>query len=497
MRKRTALYFCFVILFGFLVSFVAADCDDNQTILRLYSADNSHGAFWNESITTYNVKVCYNEIFGYNYSGSNPHECKTGASLNKIIGLSGLTNAHAEKGSLSVYTNSVCFGNLVCSAKASCDSSEKVIVYLSSDTNAHISKTNTAYPVRICCKPNIVAYWADLAGNPINRTNLNNLVSLVVIKDGEFTGERFNFSIYKNVLGGSNFVGAGVSQDFASWEAKPIGEYYFIAESLDKSSAADSRNTNLYGTLRVIDTEENQAPIAVITHPLDREIYFLGQNISFNQSSYDADSFFNYTWNFDDGGILKGNSSTMENYNTAHIFNTTGQKNIVLTVKDLRSPYRENSTKVSLLLLNESESYNFTFADISKPEWGTAIDTTQNEIIFNAERSYIIRYDSVTKNVTCIGGFCPREHACPIIPLIPTDCKKSVIGAPANLGSSVYTNVKFIWAFSKGESSSSPFKTNIKTGSDGKSFTLPKNDFTSQSNNPFEVYWAKLRLEIA
>ena len=75
-----------VLLVGvFMIGVVsAASCDDNQTIMRLYQDSNSHVSFWNESVGDYLEEICYNDIFGSNYNGADPHTC-TGA--NRVLSL--------------------------------------------------------------------------------------------------------------------------------------------------------------------------------------------------------------------------------------------------------------------------------------------------------------------------------------------------------------------------------------------------------------------------
>ncbi len=120
---------------------------ESQTIMRISSATNAHGEIWNNVPRNYDEAVCYNTIFGSLYTGSSPQAC-TGS--NKIVGLSSMTNAHAEKPSLSNYATAVCYGNLVCTARSSCLAGEKEVVSLSSDTNAHLA-SDGSYSTKICC----------------------------------------------------------------------------------------------------------------------------------------------------------------------------------------------------------------------------------------------------------------------------------------------------------------------------------------------------------
>ena len=125
--------------------------DTSDTIMKLYSSTNSHGALWNDS--NYLFSICYNNIFGNKYSGSDPHVCKVG-NTNKVVGLSDVTNAHLEIPGSNFYGTNVCYGDLSCrNVSGSCDVDEKAIIALSASTNAHASnQSDSNYPINICCK---------------------------------------------------------------------------------------------------------------------------------------------------------------------------------------------------------------------------------------------------------------------------------------------------------------------------------------------------------
>jgi len=123
----------------------------NDIIMKLSSPSNAHGALYTD--TNYKYDICYSEIFGI-YSGGNPHISRNN---NKILNLSSTTDAHAEILVPGSYTNNVNYGNLTCSAKATCDEAngEKCVVTISGNTNAHLAACGSANPfaTKICCKP--------------------------------------------------------------------------------------------------------------------------------------------------------------------------------------------------------------------------------------------------------------------------------------------------------------------------------------------------------
>ena len=161
--RSEKLFFLVIISLLFLSVVSAVVCDDSQTIIKLSSSDNAHGAIYSDA--TYPIEICYNEIFiGKTYIPPVPADlrvCNAAAPYtNKVVGLSATTNAHAQ---IPIYTpaypTSVCYGDLQCSyTQGECTQlgpDFKCIVELSSiDTNAHLSTCSApnSYSTKICCK---------------------------------------------------------------------------------------------------------------------------------------------------------------------------------------------------------------------------------------------------------------------------------------------------------------------------------------------------------
>lgn len=151
--KRGLIVVLSCLFFISLIGGASAICPANQTIMKLFSPANAHGALWNDT-NGYSTDICYTDFWAA-YSGATPHAC-TGS--NKILGLSAVTNAHAETPSLNNYLTPVCYGDLDCiseSGLGDCsDTTRKVVARLFAGTNSHISNaSNTNYPTKICCKP--------------------------------------------------------------------------------------------------------------------------------------------------------------------------------------------------------------------------------------------------------------------------------------------------------------------------------------------------------
>ncbi|MCX8158722.1 MAG: hypothetical protein N3D20_00270 [Candidatus Pacearchaeota archaeon] len=152
--KREVFFIGFVI---FIITFASAICnDENQVILRLYRENNSHAAIW--SNTTYSEKVCFNDIFGLNYSGTNPHDCNSDNS-NVVLKLNQEFNAHAALPTLpdSVvgFPIKVCYkGVKKCELfdNDNCRANQKAILYFNSVINSHLSKNYGGdFTKTLCC----------------------------------------------------------------------------------------------------------------------------------------------------------------------------------------------------------------------------------------------------------------------------------------------------------------------------------------------------------
>jgi hypothetical protein len=147
-----------IILFS--LSIVTAACgtngqDDSQLIMRLSSQENAHGALWNGE---YGTKICYDEVFsGNKFMGASPHECTSDSSILKLYSQ---TNSHATTKDYTFpdstsYPNTVCYKGVtnctVWQGQGCTKYNQRVIVYLSSLGNAHLSRIYQNGFYAICC----------------------------------------------------------------------------------------------------------------------------------------------------------------------------------------------------------------------------------------------------------------------------------------------------------------------------------------------------------
>ncbi len=183
----------------------SANCPSEKTIFKISSLNNAHAALWDDN--AYQYSVCYNGTT----VPANPHRCMDSESslnlvgdalgvevssqdvqafeaafgedfsINNFLGLSSMTNAHAEARLLDDsdaivdnYRNNVCYGGLFCIATSgSCVSGTACMAKLSSLTNAHVAScSNTDYPISLCCV-DIGGLTSDIIDSAIPETCVN------------------------------------------------------------------------------------------------------------------------------------------------------------------------------------------------------------------------------------------------------------------------------------------------------------------------------------
>jgi len=455
MKKRVLSSLVFLLSLIMFSSFVFAACTADQRIMKLSAGTNAHGEIYSG---IYSIEICFNEVFGYSYTGADPHLC---TGTNKVVGLSANSNAHGEIPSLSNYLVDVCYGNLECSVRTTCNADENLIVSLSANTNAHFAN-DASYSTQICCKDGVgleQAQWADMTGNLIDTADINDRVKLIV--RGDFEGEDINFSIYRDVvLWFDEEVSAqGSDEGFTTWRADETGTYYFEATIVSTGEVLTS------GPLEVVGPEDNANPVANILTPELGEIFLVNENVEFTQDSYDVDDFIDYAWDIGDasllsGSIIHGSTRDYANYSITHSYSNTGQKNIFLAVRDERTGRDTDRTSILVIDLNVDGKY--IFAHIKEPEWG--ISVYGKNVNFNASTTYAV--EVLGGQISCIAGPCPSQ----------THSEVPVSNTPQGIES-----VSFNWTFSD-------FGTKSGIGLEGAVFTKP---FSTPG-----PHWAKLTASV-
>ena len=324
----------------------------------------------------------------------------------------------------------------------------EAVVSLYQSSNSHVSNaSDTNYPIKICCKSapssNIQGlHWENMAGNPTNTSRTGGRVKAVV-PGANLADKNISYEIYKDVkwwwddnLAETNsrgdlvwIAGKNKSNVFEG------GNYYFKAKYSGSSDWVSSQGLS-YGTLSV-SNGMNIPPVAIINLPLDKQIYFLQEQLNFTQSSYDVDSYFNYTWDLGDGTIISGNIQDRSNYNLIHAYTSSGQKNIKLTVTDEEGEISVD--RISILVINPDTSSNYILAYIDFPP----VDLTYLGRIMHCDASSTYAINKTVDTIECIGGLCPsKTEGCKPPATNYPACQISVLNTPKG-----YSNINFTWTF--------------------------------------------------
>ena len=384
-----------------------------QTIMKLYSSTNSHGALWSDTIYTYDI--CYNNIFGTAYIGANPHTCIGTGTIptNKILGLSQITNSHAEIPTGIAYTTPVCYGNLVCAPRADCLAGEKTIVRLAQNTNSHISiASDINYPIKICCKEGIDRYWANMNGTRITTAQIGDTV-LMIGSAGDF--------VIKESDGTLGYDDIRTITDTFTLKGKTAAKWTITQEDFDKGNPAsdlllefltDNHEEFIFangasGELLVNKNSYNNAlPHTSITNPITESNYTINnvdgktKLINFTQISSDEDDDLQVQWFYGDGtnSSWLQNCLTGGNCNSANTYISSGTKIIKATAKEMnRSQSAQDYSRIYVYKTGIN-----VFAIIDSPAYGQPI--SGRIVNVSAGRSFVA--ECFSTEPACSGTGC-------------------------------------------------------------------------------------------
>lgn len=190
---------------GTCVSDITCSSAD-QIIFRLSSDTNAHGEVF-DGAGDYPIEICFDDIFSA--AGSGDRSCTENV---KILGLSDVTNAHAEDRDQTNYPIDICYSDIIsCSVRTNdCgidEPTEELIVSLSDNTNAHLAADNS-YPVKICCSSVIspepcsltAAYWDAPKVDGLFEVVEGTVVGLVVEGIGACNGKTVSFEVREDEI---------------------------------------------------------------------------------------------------------------------------------------------------------------------------------------------------------------------------------------------------------------------------------------------------------
>ena len=280
-------------------------------------------------------------------------------------------------------------------------------------------------------------FWGNLPGTAINSADKKDRVKLIA-RGSALTGN-LEYEVYKSIPLWFDKKTASQNSDlgFITLVMNESGSYWFRARregDIIWTSTTDNEDSN-FRYLAVSGTENNFVLNTNITSPQTGDIYLTSELIEFSQSTYDEDDFFDFIWELGDGITKFGNSENYQNYIFAfNSYASSGQKNINLGAVDERGI--GNSDEKSIFVINLDVIANYTFAYITKPEWGESVNGPF--VKFNATKSFAIEVNS-SKNITCLGGDCPLATT-----------GGTLIYNSYNLRGN-YDNINFSWIFDDGD----------------------------------------------
>ena len=136
--KRGLVIFVFVIAFViFSISFIssttcdvrlASSCDAVNTVMKLSSQTNAHGASYNGAGNYQYALCCVGMRYYTATDNSSMHTCDS-KNNNLVLKLSSSTNAHAQTATSTGYSTNICFGKFQCKALSSCNSEYSIKIY--------------------------------------------------------------------------------------------------------------------------------------------------------------------------------------------------------------------------------------------------------------------------------------------------------------------------------------------------------------------------------
>lgn len=358
--KRGLIGFLFVLVSFALVS--AASCSDDQTIMKLYSEDNSHVSIWNSEF--YDVRICHDDVFGFPYSKANPHDCN---GANRVLSLYNTSNSHASVSHDDNYAIDVCYGDLSCvydnSSGDACSNGGEVVARLYSQTNSHVAvPSSVVYPWKVCCL-SLGAYWADANGNKIAEADFGDTVQLIdrTTSSGTFIVKESDFLVdddIRSIEGAGNdfgLVGYWTIQqeDLDKTEEDYDGFYFYVEGGMESER------------LKINPIGEDSVMDVTIVSPACGSHFDEGEEVNVSISASDDDNIITGHVNINGENISFSNGGV----SFSRFFNVSGNIKVIAEASNDRG-YKSKVISNVMVLDKEGDSYvdgEYVAACIDKP----------------------------------------------------------------------------------------------------------------------------------
>ena len=383
MKKGMLVLFVGIFMIG-IVS--AAICDDNQTIMKLYQQNNSHGALWND--TNYNWDICYGGAVP-----ATPHP--TCDDDNSFLWLYSADNSHASTTKTDYYATGVCYGDLECSVEvisdgSNCSDGSEPILSLYSQTNSHMAAGNyDGYDVKICCGASEI-YWADANGVEITQAdevNIGDTIQAVVtntgagtftIKDAAWVDETARDIVGDGSSG--DLIGKWMITQADLYNAGGKDNIYFIVDG-DGDNPSDEISIN--------GTYDDSPMDVTIVSPACGNHSDKGSNLVIEVTATDEDDFINGTVSIN--GVVK-DTFVNGGVSFSYDFSLPGNYQIVAEAVNTREKRARHISNI-MIVDRDNDGSKYVAACILKPK--DFSDMEESTVEFDA---------STTRGVEIVGG---------------------------------------------------------------------------------------------
>lgn len=410
--------------------------DDGTVVLGIYELRVFKTGNGGGTITSGTEINCGNDCSQNYTSGAMVTLVATPASGSVFAGWSG---ACAGLGTCTLTMNEVKLATAKFDSTL-CDDSQ-TILRINSETNAHAEVFNGLgnYPVRICYDRIFGKTYTG--GSPHNPStgNANAVLGLSASTNAHVAQK--NTAGYPDVYYG-DLTCRVVSGTAGNTNGCTLTNEKFVLSMSALTNAHVAKGGDYaYKLCCAIPSAPVNPPVAIVTNPEHRQIYFVDVPINFISGSTGGS--LTETWRLFDGDTGP-QIATFAGQSYSYTFTSTGIKRVNLMVNNAQGT---SSKEISILVLGNSERGMFAY--VNTPAVGAVVESSSYDVGFSASESYVV--ESVINSncngnptVSCLAGNCPTKTK-----NVPATCTGRTyfdVSTP-NRG---FGGMNFAWTFSDG-----------------------------------------------